>query len=78
MMSMGFMFWKDNGGGAMMCLIVRPTLSIMARLRFCYAIIQSSRVLLLALLMIISVADIPDTGIEFHVCGRRIALSDDL
>ncbi len=42
----------------MICLIARPRLSIMARLRFCSAIIQSSRVLFLALVMVISVADI--------------------
>jgi hypothetical protein len=61
----------------MVCLIVRPTLSIIARLRFCSAIIQSSRVLFLALLSDGYLRG-RHTGIEFHLCGRRIALSDDL
>jgi hypothetical protein len=41
-----------------MCLIVSPTLSIMAIFRFCSACIQSSRVLLLALALVISVVNI--------------------
>ena len=75
MMSIGVMFWKHNGGGAMMCLIARPRLSIMARLRFC---LQSP--VFASFVSRFGDGDFScrHINIEFHVCRRGIASGDDL
>jgi hypothetical protein len=78
MMSMGVMFWKDNGGGAMMCGVPDcQTHAIhygVSEVLFCNHSVLASFVSRFADGYLRG----RHIGIEFYVCGRRIALSDDL